>query len=67
MGCRVNAASQRQTSGATKPRRTRHPWAGYCRVPAILAGTHSTATTYDTSVLASILPILAGTFTISTT
>ncbi len=30
MGCRVSAASQRQNSGASEPRRTRHPWAGFC-------------------------------------
>ena len=28
MSCRVSAASQRQISGATKPRRTHHPWKG---------------------------------------
>jgi len=28
MSCRANAASQRQISGATKPRRTHHPWKG---------------------------------------
>ncbi len=31
MGCRVNAASQRQRGGASEPRRTRHPWEGFCR------------------------------------
>lgn len=30
MSCGVSAASQRQISGATKPRRTRHPWEGFC-------------------------------------
>jgi len=30
MSCRANAASQRQISGATKPRRTRHPSVGFC-------------------------------------
>lgn len=28
MSCRVSAASQRQISGATEPRRTHHPWKG---------------------------------------
>ncbi len=64
---RESAAAQRQRGRATEPRGTRHPWEGCCRVPAVLAGTHSIATTYDSSVLASILTILAGTFTISTT
>ena len=65
MDGRVSAASQRQTSGATKPRRTRHPWAGYCGVPTVPAGTHSMETAYDAWILASIVPILASTFVIS--
>lgn len=28
MSCGVSAASQRQISGAIKPRRTHHPWKG---------------------------------------
>lgn len=28
MSCGVSAASQRQISGATEPRRTHHPWKG---------------------------------------
>jgi hypothetical protein len=31
MGCPASAAAQRQRGGASEPRRTRHPWEGFCR------------------------------------
>jgi hypothetical protein len=65
MGCGASAASQRQKGGASEPRRTRHPWEGYCRVPAVPAGTRSNQTTYEPLILTSIGPLLASTFVIS--